>query len=218
MHNTVCKAVKLWKENKCTNKWILEQSDTWIQSIVLHWWNRLTLLEKKYKAKEYRTSSLQKRGQIAHDKYLYWGMKMRIWWHSPPSAKNKYKGFCKTLVSPHWTFQATSEVWRATQLTTATKHLPLNLCSSSDHRCLIRARGARQGPCGTGCPDYSLRPPGCWLCSLHPQTGPGCGGGSWWLWRPSGPGTPAAGSPYSLVGRLGTGAWTCLPGFSCARQ
>lgn len=82
----------------------------------------------------------------------------------------------------------------------------------------LRARGARRGPCDTGCPGCWPRPPGCWLCSLRPQTEPGCGGGSWWPWRPSGLATPAAGSPCSLVGRPGTEAWTCPPGSSCARR
>lgn len=83
---------------------------------------------------------------------------------------------------------------------------------------ILRARGARLGPCDTDCPGCLLQPPACWPYSLHPRTEPGCGGGSWWPWRPSGPMTLTAGSPCSLVGRPGTEAWTCPPGSSCATQ
>lgn len=83
---------------------------------------------------------------------------------------------------------------------------------------LLRARGARQGPCGTDCPGCLLQPPGCWLYSPLPRTELGYGGGSWWPWQPSGPVTPTAGSPCSLVGRRGTEAWKCPPGSSCARR
>lgn len=42
----------------------------------------------------------------------------------------------------------------------------------------VTARGARRGPCGTGCPGCWRRPPGCSPCSPRLQTGRGCAGES----------------------------------------
>ena len=83
---------------------------------------------------------------------------------------------------------------------------------------LLRATGARPDPSDTGCPGCLPQPPGCSLCSPLPRTEPGCGGGSWWPWQPSGPARRAAGSPCSPAGPPGTGAWTCPPGSSCATR
>lgn len=79
-------------------------------------------------------------------------------------------------------------------------------------------RGARQDPCGTGCPGCWRLPLACLLYSHHPQTGPSCEGGSWLRSQLSGPERPAAGCPCSQVVQLGTEAWMYPLAFSYAKR